>query len=311
MDRREFIKFAACASLGSMLLPGCGMQNFQTQMASEKVTAVEGVPPPITDLIVVQGNDHVEMLGKGFAALGGINRFIKPGNKVVLKPNFSVPRLPEEACTTNPLLVTSLVKMCLQAGAKEVKVIDYPFTNPVICLEKTGIKKAVMAAGGKIYTLNHEVEKYFQPVQINGKILGQVYFSKDILESDVFINMPILKHHYITDVTMGLKNMMGLVWDRAIFHTYDLHQCIAELAAFKKPSLTILDALRGITDKGPTGPGPIKEFNQLVFGTDSVAVDAYGAFLFGKKPMKVDYLRMAAEKGVGQIDWEKLNVKQI
>ncbi len=155
------------------------------------------------------------------------------------------------------------------------------------------------------------MEKYFRSVKINGKMLGEVYFSKDVLEADVFINMPILKHHDITEVTMGLKNMMGLVWDRGVFHTYDLHQCIAELAAFKKPNLTILDALRGITNKGPMGPGPIKEYNQLVFGSDPVAVDAYGTFLFGKKPMKIDYLRMAAQKGVGQIDWEKLNVIRV
>lgn len=309
MNRREFIKLTACTSLGSLLLSGCSIQDAKTQMR-ERV-AVDGVPPILTDLIVAEGNDPVTMLSKGFDALGGISNFIKPGNTVVLKPNFSVPRLPDEACTTNPMLVAGLVKMCLQAGAKEVKVIDYPFTNPIICLEKTGIKNAVTAVGGKIYALNNNVDKYFRPVQTNGAMLGEVYFSKDVLEADVFINMPILKHHYITDVTMGLKNMMGLVWDRGIFHTYDLHQCIAELAAFKKPSLTILDALRGITASGPTGPGPIKEYNQLVFGTDPVAVDAYGAFLFGKKPLKINYLRMAAEMGVGLIDWEKLNVKRV
>ncbi|WP_378952871.1 DUF362 domain-containing protein [Pelosinus sp. sgz500959] len=311
MNRREFIKLTACAGFGSLLLPGCSFQGSHTQMPPKKAATVEGSPPRVTDLIMVEGNDPAAMLNKGFDALGGISNFVKPGNTVVLKPNFSVPRLPEEACTTNPVLVASLVKMCLQVGAKEVKVIDYPFTNPIICLEKTGIKNAVTAAGGKIYALNNGVEKYFSRVQTNGTMLGEVYFSKDVLDADVFINMPILKHHYITEVTMGLKNMMGLVWDRGIFHTYDLHQCIAELAAFKKPHLTILDALRGITASGPTGPGPIKEYNQLVFGTDPVAVDAYGAFLFGMKPTKINYLRMAAEMGSGQIDWEKLNVKRI
>jgi len=151
MNRRDFIKFTACASLGSILL-GCGNQEIQTQTGQGTEAIKDGVPPALTDLIVVQGNDPVAMLSKGFDALGGINTFIKQGNTVVLKPNFSVPRLPEEACTTNPLLVSSLIKMCLQAGAKEVKVIDYPFTNPIICLEKTGMKKAVTDAGGKIYT---------------------------------------------------------------------------------------------------------------------------------------------------------------
>ena len=311
MNRREFIKLTACASLGSLLLPGCSTQDSQTPMVPSKTAAVQGAPPAVTDLIIVEGNDPAAMLSKGFDALGGISNFIKPGNRVVLKPNFSVPRLPEEACTTNPVLVASLVTMCLQAGAKEVKVIDNPFASYVLCLEKTGIKSAVTAVGGKVYALNNSPEKHFSPVQTNGALLGEVYFAKDVLEADVFINMPILKHHNITDVTMGLKNMMGLVWNRGIFHSTDLHQCIAELAAVKKPSLTILDALRGITAKGPYGPGPIKEYNQLVFGTDPVAVDAYGAFLFGEKPMNIKYIRMAAEMGVGLIDWEKLNVKRV
>ena len=311
MNRREFIKITACASLGSLLLSGCRTQGSQTQTTPRKTAAAEGAAPAITDLIVAEGNDPTATLSKGIDALGGIGKFVKQGDRVVLKPNFSVPRLPEEACTTNPVLVASLVKMCLQAGAREVKVIDHPFTNPIICLEKTGIKNAVTGAGGKIYTLNNGIDKYFSEVQTNGPALSAIYFSKDVLEADVFINMPILKHHYITEVTMGLKNMMGLVWDRGIFHTCDINQCIAELSAVKKPSLTILDALRGITASGPYGPGPIKEYNQLVFGTDPVAVDAYGAFLFGKKPIKIHYLRMAAEMGVGLIDWEKLNVKRV
>lgn len=310
MDRREFIRLVACTGLGSIFLPGCGVQLLPS--GQEKKVAVESAPlAPLSDLAVVQGSDPETMLSRGLDALGGIKNFVKPGNTVVLKPNFSVPRLPEEACTTNPQLVASMVKMSLQAGAKEVKVIDYPFTNHIICLEKTGIKKAATAAGGKVYALNNGLDQYFRPVQINGKMLGEIYFSKDVLEADVFVNMPILKHHNITDVTMGLKNMMGLVWDRGMFHTYELHRCIAELITFKKPTLTILDALRGITASGPVGPGPIKEYNQLVLGTDPVAVDAYGASLFGKKPTKIDYLRIAAEMGSGQLDWEKLNVKRV
>lgn len=309
LDRREFIKIATYASLGTLLLPGCN--TARTSLPEEKISGNQGNSAVTSELIIVQGNQHESMLAKGLEVLGGIQQFVKPGNTVVLKANFSVPRLPEEACTTNPMLVAALIKLCRQAGAKEIKVIDYPFTNPIICLEKTGIKKAVLEAGGKIYTLNNGLERYFTPVKINGQALLEVDYSKDVLEADVFINLPILKHHYITDVTMGLKNMMGLVWDRGYFHTGELHRCIAELATVKRPTLTILDAIRGITANGPTGPGPIQEYNQLIFGTDPVAVDAYGATLFGKKPAKIDYLRMAAEKGVGQLDWEKLNVKRV
>ena len=224
---------------------------------------------------------------------------------------FSVPRLPEEAATTNIVLVGALVKKCLAAGAKTVKVIDYPFTNPAICLEKTGMREAVTAAGGQVYTLNNGRDRYFRPVQVGGRTLAAAEFSTDVLDADVFINMPILKHHNGAGITLGMKNMMGLVWDRGFFHRTDLHRCIAEVAAFRKPDLIILDALRGITDRGPMGPGPIREYNQQVFGTDPVAVDAYGAELFGLKPAEVEHIRYGAELGAGQIDWRKLKLRKV
>lgn len=148
------------------------------------------------------------------------------------------------------------------------------------------------------------------------KFLIQVKFSpveyaKDALDADLFINFPILKHHRGAKLTLGMKNMMGLIWDRRFFHTSDLHQCIADLAGFKKPHLTILDAIRGITDNGPVGPGPIREYGQVVFGTDQVAIDSYGATLFGMKPEEVGYIRLAAEAGLGELRWEKLRVQKV
>jgi uncharacterized protein (DUF362 family) len=311
MDRREFLKMTAMAGLGAALLPGC--------MASPPKPAPRPAPasgretaaaPQGGGLIVAEGTDPAEMLARGLAALGGIGALVKRGATVVLKPNFSVPRTPEEAATTNIALVGALVRTCLAAGAKTVKVIDYPFTNPVICLEKTGMKAAVAAAGGRIYTLNGGRDKYFKPVQIGGQALAAAEYSKDVLEADVFINMPILKHHNGTMLTLGMKNLMGLVWDRGYFHRTDLHRCIAETAAFKRPQLVILDALRGITNNGPMGPGPIREYNQLVFGTDQVAVDAYGATLFGLKPADIGYIRIAAELGVGRMDVDKVPVRK-
>lgn len=312
MNRREFIAKAAVVGLGTLLLPGCARLS-GPQPAAEKIPPVSAssVSAPTTELIVVQGSDPASMLERGLKALGGIERFVKPGNKVVLKPNFSVPRTPEEAATTNPVLVGALTRLCLAAGAKEVRVVDYPFSSPVICLEKSGLKRAVTAAGGNIYTFNGGQERYFQKVRIGGQALAEVEFAKDVLESDVFINMPILKHHSGAKLTMGLKNMMGLVWDRGQFHAGHLERAIAELAACRKPNLVIMDALRGITANGPMGPGPVREYNQLVLGGDPVAVDAYGAALFGMKPAELEYLRLAAELGVGEIDWEKLKVQKI
>lgn len=310
MDRRDFLKSAALAGL-SLTVLGCGSQP--AAPAAQPTQAPAQAPPsPAHDLTVVQGTDHVTMLERGFKAIGGIERYVKKGYAVILKPNFSVPRTPDEFATTNTAMVAALVKMCLAAGAKEVKVVDQPLNSstPVLCLERTGIKTAVEAAGGKVFTYNGQRD-FFQPVSYTGKVLTNLEYAKDVLSADLWINMPILKHHRGAKLTLGMKNLMGLIWDRRIFHSTDLHQSIADLAAFRKPHLTIMDAVRGITDNGPVGPGPIREYGQLIFGTDQVAIDAYSAALFGMKPEDVGYIRLAHELKIGEINWEKLKLQKV
>jgi len=319
MDRRQFIGGIGYGLL-SLGLVGCGLslsekgenspntQNVQSTPSSQTASSAASVYDR-SKLIISEGTDPNLLIEKGFAALGGIGALVRRGATVVLKPNFSVPRKPEEAATTNPQLVAAVVKQCLAAGAKEVKVIDYPFQSPPVCLNNSGIRKAVEAAGGKAYAINEQ--SFYTQVDTGGKILKTALFSKDVLNADVFINFPILKHHSMTKLTLGLKNMMGLVWDRGYFHRTDLTQCIAELAAFRKPHLTIVDATRGITDNGPTGPGTIREWNQVIFGVDSVAVDTYAATLFGIKPAEIEYITAAAQLGVGEMDLQKLTVVKV
>jgi len=310
MDRRDFIKTAALSGL-SLAVLGCMKPPSDSSTIKPSITpTAPGVPN--FDLTVVQGMDPEDLLNRGFKAIGGIDNYVRKNATVVIKPNFSVPRTPEEAATTNTAMVAALVKMCLTAGAREVKVVDQPLnsSSPALCLERTGIKSAVEAVGGKVFTYNG-VRDFFRPVTHTGKILKNFDFSKDVLDADLFINFPILKHHGGAKLTLGMKNLMGLIWDRKFFHTSDLHQCIADLAAFHKPHLTILDAIRGITANGPTGPGPIREYGQIVLGTDQVAIDAYAASLFGMKPEDVGYIRIAGEMGLGQIQWEKLRIQKV
>ncbi|HWR30589.1 MAG TPA: DUF362 domain-containing protein, partial [Negativicutes bacterium] len=306
----EFIKAAALAGVSLSAL-GC-MKSPQEKVLSTPVATTVAPASPAFDLTVAQGTDPVSLLERGFKALGGINQYVKKDGSVVIKPNFSVPRTPEEAATTNTIMVATLVKMCLTAGAREVKVVDQPLNSqsPVLCLERTGIKKAVENAGGKVFTYNG-VRDAFRPVSFAGKTLTNFEYAKDVLDADLFINFPILKHHGGAKLTLGMKNLMGLIWDRRYFHSSDLHQAIAELAAFRKPHLTIMDAIRGITDKGPIGPGPIREYGQVIFGTDQVAIDAYATSLFGMKPQDIGYIRIASEMGIGQIQWEKLRIQKV
>ena len=313
MKRREFIKLATISSMAALALPGCSSNKSsadvglppqrQPAAAATAPTGSSGNPA----MVVVNGAEPEELMERGLQAMGGIGRFVKSGQSVVIKPNFSVPRTPDQAATTNPLLVAALVKRCLGAGAKSVKVIDYPFTNSQMCLENSGIRRAAEAAGGRVFTINKLSTEFYTASNAGGSVLQSIQYSKDVLEADVFISFPILKHHNGTGLTMGLKNMMGLVWDRGFFHRTDLHQTIAELAAFKRPNLVIMDAIRGITSHGPMGPGTIREYNQLIFSVDPVAADAYGAELFGMKAAEVGYIGIAAGLGVGTVNWQSLN----
>ena len=313
MRRRDFLKSAACWGLAAWGLTGCSLNKISADVGipRESLPTPVNMPAGYPDLAIVSGFDSNELLDKGFSAMGGIGNFVKSGQTVVIKPNFSVPRTPEHAATTSAVLVGALVRRCFAAGAAEVKVIDHTFTSGQMCLEASGIRREVEAAGGAAYVINTLNTKFYQQVDLGGSILRANHYSRDVLEADVFISFPILKHHSGTQLTMGLKNMMGLVWDRGIFHSTDLHRTIAENAAFKKPHLIILDATRGITANGPMGPGPIREYNQVVFSRDPVAVDAYGAKLFGIDPAEIPYIRIAAELGVGRADWEKLNVVRV
>lgn len=315
MDRRKFISGLG-AGLFSLGLAGCGVKiqgnrddaGGNSGASPDNQTKPAAIAYDRTKLVVAEGTDPNALIEKGLNALGGIDKLVKKGSSVVIKPNFSVPRKPEEAATTNPLLVAAVVKQCLAAGAKEVKVVDYPFGGP-LCLTNSGIKAATEAAGGQAYNIN--TQSYFTEVDMGGTILKNTLFSKDVSNADVLINFPILKHHMMTKITMSLKNMMGLVWDRGQFHRTDLHQAIAELNAFRKPDLIILDATRGIIDHGPTGPGTIKEWNQVVFGVDPVAVDVYGANLFGLNPTEINYITAAAKLGVGEMDSQKVTIQKV
>jgi len=311
MRRREFIKWTVTGSVALMGLPGCGADKtvdvVMPQKQTESAAVASSASTTAPRMAVAHGNDPDELIERGLLAMGGIGRFIKKGQTVVIKPNFSVPRTPDQAATTNPFLVAALVKRCLGAGARSVKVIDNPFTNAQICLENSGIRRTVESAGGKVYATNKLSGEFYKEVNAGGSVLQALQYSKDVMESDVFISFPILKHHNGTGLTMGLKNMMGLVWDRGFFHRTDLHRTIAELTAFKKPDLVIMDAVKGITTHGPMGPGTIREYNQLIFSTDPVAADAYGAELFGIKAAEIEYIAIAAGLGVGTIDWKKLS----
>jgi uncharacterized protein (DUF362 family) len=265
------------------------------------------------DLVVISG-DPVGATQKALEAMGGISRFVKKGQRVVLKPNMSFARTPEFSATTHPLVVATVAQACMNAGAQQVLVLDHTLHRAELCLERTGIQEACKNISG-VHVLAIQERKFYREIKIpQGKVLERVEVIKEVLEAPVLINLPVAKSHSATGVSMGMKGLMGLIWDRESFHSqYNINQAIADLGTLIKPQLTILDATRALTSGGPGGPGEVKKPNLIIAGIDPVAVDSYGVSIvpwYGQnfKGRQVEHLLVAHQRGLGQIDIERLTV---
>jgi uncharacterized protein (DUF362 family) len=305
VTRRQFIKGSAAAAVIPLLgteLPFYG----SLAHASEEA-----------DLIIAKNGSPAQLLQAAMGPLGGMGRFVKKGQRVVIKANIAWARIPEQACTNNPDLLSALIKLCYDAGAKRVAVWDHTCDNYQFCFSRSGLKETAQKAGADIFS-GHGHNVYKQVEVPKGKKLKTVEVLKDVLETDVFINFPIPKHHFATELTLGLKNLIGVVWDMEQFHKIDLHQCIADINTVRKPDLVVVDAIRILTTNGPKGPGKTEDIGEVIASTDIVAVDAYATAFFkhprtGKpfKPEDIRFVKNAYELGLGQIDLSKVRVKKV
>ena len=207
---------------------------------------------PFPDLVAIKGGEPQEMFDMGIKALGGISNFVKKGQTVVIKPNIGWNRTPEIGATTNPLLIKRIIEHCKEAGAKKIYVFDNPCDFWEDTYKNSGIEKASKDAGAVVAPANSS--SYFNNVEIkNAVLLKNVKVHELILSSDVFINVPILKQHGSSRLTIAMKNLMGIVYDRGFYHSNGLHQCIADFCLFKKPDLNVVDAYYVMLKNGPRG----------------------------------------------------------
>ncbi len=265
------------------------------------------------DLAVISG-EPAAATRKALEALGGISRFVKKGQHVVLKPNMSFSRTPEFAATTDPLVVATVAQACMEAGALQILVLDHTLHRAELCLERTGIRDACKIITG-VYVLTLQERKFFREAKVpHGKVLERVEVVKEVLDGHILINIPVAKSHSATGVSLGMKGLMGLIWDRESFHSqYNINQAIADLGTVIKPALTVLDATRALVSGGPGGPGEVKKPNLIIAGTDPVAVDSYGVSIvpwYGQnfKGRQVEHLLAAYQGGLGKIDVDQLRV---
>jgi len=240
-------------------------------------------------------------------ALGGMSRFVSKGQIVWVKPNIGWDRRPEQAACTNPDVVAALVEMCYQAGAKKVVVSDNPCNSAQRAFPRSGIQQAAQKAGADCYFMD---ERKFRQMSIKGAVvLKQWPIYQDVVEADCIINVAIVKNHELCAATLGMKNLMGLTGgSRARFHQ-DIGRALVDIAAFLKPQLVVLDAIRVLTANGPTGGNlaDVKRRDTIVAGVDQVAVDAVGATLLGLKPTDLSYVLEGHNRGLGTLNLQSLS----
>jgi uncharacterized protein (DUF362 family) len=252
------------------------------------------------------------MVRRALAALGGMGQFVSPGDDVVVKPNICVAyHTYEYAATTNPWVVGELVRLALEAGAKRVRVMDYPFGGSAEqAYAKSGIQEQVERAGGQMETM---ARFKFMDVDLpEGQDLTRCKIYDGVLKADVLIDVPIAKHHGLARLTLGMKNLMGVIFDRPAMHR-NLGQRLADLTSRVRPTLTVVDAVRMLMNHGPTGGSldDVRQADTVIASPDIVAADSYAATLFDVNPTDLAYVQAGTAMGLGSSDLGSLKIEEI
>jgi uncharacterized protein (DUF362 family) len=260
-------------------------------------------------MTVVQNGEPRELVQTALNNLGGIGRFVNRQDVVVIKPNVAWDRTPEQAANTNPDVVGEMVRQCWSAGAKRVIITDVSCNEPRRCFQRSGIQAAARAEGAEVILPDPEL---FREVELGGVVLKSWPVFTPFLEADKIFNLPIAKHHALTGATLGMKNWYGILGGERNRLHQQIHQSLADLANFMLPTLTMIDCYRILLRNGPTG-GNLEDVatkKTIVAGTDPVALDAYVAKAYWNLDAeKLPYLQMAANRGLGTVDFDKLQVK--
>jgi uncharacterized protein (DUF362 family) len=301
ITRRDFLRMGVGLSVATLL---------PKSLLSAEEKEVE------RSLIGVARGEKSGLVRAATDLVGGLEGFVKPGDKVCIKPNISFAANLRYGATTSPEITRQVVELCLDAGASKVVILDHTIQDPALCVEKNGTAAAIVDKS-KVDLLTLTRERQFFEVDVpQGKELQSVKIAKVLKQSDKLINLPTAKSHSATGVSLGMKNLMGLIWDRGHLHHRDLHKAIAELATVIKPDLTIIDATRALTSGGPGGPGKTVELNTVVAGHDMVAVDSYtvGITQWYNKSFtggNVRYIAAASELGLGQIETDMMRIEEV
>jgi len=261
-------------------------------------------------LAVVRGRDAEKMVAAAIEKIGGISRFIKPGERVLIKPNAAWDRQPEQGANTNPAVVAAVVKLCHEARAAEVWITDVSVNDPYRCFARSGIEDAAKRAGGSIKIA---AENDFVDTDFKGESLSIWPVSRFYHQVDKLINLPVVKHHSLSKCTMAMKNLYGSLGGQRNRLHQDINTAIADLSSAIRPTFTLMDATRVLRRNGPTG-GNLSDVaveNTVVAGVDIVAVESYGLRFLDLKVEEIPFIQISEKRGIGISDWRSLNVAEL
>jgi uncharacterized protein (DUF362 family) len=315
LNRRQFLVRSAKAGLLIAATGAIGYRFYDASgPAAVKQNPVEAklpdysVPGTEGKLAIARGRDRVKTLQLALKAISGLEAFIRNGDRVLIKVNAAFATPPILSATTHPLLVSELTRLCLKAGAREVRVTDNPINDPASCFALTGIGEAAQKSGARVILPR---DQYFNAMTVAGARLIRNWpvLYKPFKDITKVIGVAPVKDHHRSGASMIMKNWYGLLGGRRnIFHQ-DIHNIIKELAIMLKPSLVILDGTTTMMSNGPTGGSlsDLKETNTMIVSTDQVAADAYGATLLDKDINQLTFIAKAQERGIGTADYASLN----
>ena len=304
MDRREFLKVQARTIL-CMMAGGSGI------LFSGKTIAA-----PLPHIAVVKGGPAAATRA-AVELLGGMKQFVNPGNRVVIKPNMSFSTPPERASNTHPEVIRELVAMCKEAGAGSTLVLDHTLDPEELCLESSGIVQSCKTVGDNMVFAVNDQRFYRETDLPQGKSMMRTDIAKEVLKCDVLIAAPVAKSHSSTGVSLSMKGMMGLIYNRGVMHRqFDLNRSIVDLCTVLKADLTVIDGTRVLSTNGPRGPGKVLKEDTIIASKDMVAADAYAVSAFewyGKrfKPGQVKHIREAHKRGLGRMDVENMTIRTV
>jgi uncharacterized protein (DUF362 family) len=297
LSRRRFI----IGSLGVLAVPSLIIPAGRTMAEQEDSST----------LSVAEGSDAFGITVKAVEMLGGMREFVADGSRVLIKPNIGWDRRVEQAATTHPEVVRALIQLSLEAGASKVLILDRTCNDARRCYRTSGMLDMVEGVSSSRVSLDYVRENRFRKVDFpKGIDLRQWPVYEEALTADVIINVPIAKHHSISRLTLGMKNLMGLIGgNRGLFHS-GIGQKLADLTSAVTPQLTVLDATRILVRNGPTGGRleDVRIVNLVAASGDPVAVDAYGTTLFGMSPEDLSSVVAGYRMGLGEMDLGRIRI---